>query len=191
MKYKVTALSLALAACGGPSDRASSHHSDLVTIYPTSIECIGSEGYTIVTAQDTNDDGIIDSGDINMQSYAVCNGTNGSNGAAGPAGADAPPSAYTPVQAVEPCGAASSSYKEVLLVLASGDVLSSFSVSSSGQDTRLTFLPDGNYTDTDESGCQFNIATSGVTRTISWDGGNFIFSVPALVAHANPGAGSW
>jgi hypothetical protein len=74
-------------------------------------------------------------------------------------------------EAIAPCGAASSSFKEVLLRLADGSLLASFSANSSGQNTRLSLLPDGSYTDTDDSACSFTVSTNGNTRSISWSGG--------------------
>lgn len=99
------------------------------------------------------------------------------NGVNGLPGADSPPTPLTPIAAVEPCGQASSAYKEVLLILENGDIFSSFSDSLNGANTRNTFLPDGNYIDTDDSGCQFSVSTNGSTRSIVWGSGGYTFQV--------------
>ena len=119
-------------------------------------------GVTILTGTDRNDDGLLEGSEVSS-SADVCDG------------ADAPPTSLTPVQAIAPCGVASSPYKEVLLVLSDGEVLASYSDSASGANTRLALLPDGSYVDTDASSCQFSLATNGDTRSITWSGGGVTF----------------
>lgn len=76
------------------------------------------------------------------------------------------------VQQITPCGPNSSPWKEVLLQLAGGLLVGSFSDNSSGLNTRLSDLPDGSYVDTDNSGCNFSVSTSGSTRSVSWSSGS-------------------
>jgi len=88
-----------------------------------------------------------------------------------------PTAAYNIVRAIEPCGHDSSPYKEVLLLLASGDILASFSDAQSGYNTRLAFIPNGgNYSNTDSSGCSFSVGGSGSGRTVSWGAGSSSYS---------------
>lgn len=132
-------------------------------------------GSTLLMALDVLDGGVYSAGLPNQQSMTICNGAdgqngaNGANGADGHDGADAPVPAFSPVEAILACGA-TVSYKEVLLRLANGQVLGSFSDNASGANTRLAFLPDGSYVNTDGSGCSFSLSTSGSTRSISWSG---------------------
>ena len=104
---------------------------------------------------------------ITSQGYTstalVCNGLNGQN---------AVQSGFTIMALIQPCGVTSSSFKESLILFANGEVLSSFSESASGAETRLSALPDGSYIDTDASDCSFNINTnmSILSRSISWSG---------------------
>jgi hypothetical protein len=128
-------------------------------------------GSVVVMALDTNRNGHYDPSDSNASTVTLCNGVNGSNGSNGTNGTNAVVPAYTPVAPIYPCGK-TVAFKEVLLRLQNGEILSSFSDNSAGSMTRLTFLPDGSYLDTDDSSCQFSIATSSdkQSRSISWGG---------------------
>lgn len=118
----------------------------------------------------------------------LCNGLNGASGQAGTNGtngANGGTVSFNLVQAIEPCGATSSPWKEVILGLQGGQLLSSFSDSASGSNTRFAFIPNGSYTDTDSSGCSFSVTGNGVsTSDISWSGGGYSWT-PATgwVAH--------
>lgn len=100
------------------------------------------------------------------------NGTNGVNGTNGTNGTNAVLPQYMPVIAITPCGANSSSYKEVLLGLQGGSILSEFTGNASNAATvRNTLVPDGSYYDTDDSECNFSVSTtSNGNRTVSWNG---------------------
>lgn len=128
-------------------------------------------GSVVVMALDTNRNNQYDPSDSSASTITLCNGVNGTNGTNGSNGADAVLPAYTPVAPIYPCGK-TVAYKEVLLRLQNGEILSSFSDNAAGSMTRLTFLPDGTYLDTDNSSCQFSITTSSdqKTRSISWGG---------------------
>lgn len=114
------------------------------------------------------------------QTEYVCNGVNGSNGQAGlngTNGSNGGTVTFNLVQVVEPCGAASSPWKEVLLGLQGGQILADFSETSGGQNTRLSFIPNGSYGDTDESGCSFTVSGDGVTNSqITWGAGSNSYS---------------
>lgn len=163
----------------------------------TSTTC-AEGGYTLLTAIDTNDSGVLDNGDSNIQSITVCNGLTGAKGDTGiqgikgdvgdtgsqgvqgdvgPAGPSGYSSPFTPVRVITPCGPSSSPYKEVLLLLYDGNLLASFSDNVSGYNTRLALIPDGSYVDTDASACHFTISTIGNTRYIAWSGGGDSWSV--------------
>ncbi len=131
-------------------------------------------GSTIVMALDSNRNNHFDAADSNIQSITLCNGVAGAAGAAGSNGTNGTNAvlpAYTAVEPIMPCGN-TVAYKEVLLRLSNGQVLSSFSDNAAGSMTRLAFLPDGSFVDTDDSDCHFSLSTSAdkSTRAISWSG---------------------
>lgn len=87
-------------------------------------------------------------------SVLVLNGTDGQQGRAGEA---APPTAYTVVGIVDPCGDASGIFDEVFLRLENGTLVASFSDNASGSNTRFSILVPGSYITTDGSHCYFTI----------------------------------
>lgn len=124
-------------------------------------------GVVILAATDSNESGALDIEDTNIVSSTVCNGLNGSDGQDGADGQDgtngtnAPPTAFSPVDILNPCGI-NGSYDEVLVKLASGQVLASFSQNQSGQNTRFTILlPDTGYVTTDGTNCSFKVNSLG------------------------------
>lgn len=81
----------------------------------------------------------------------VCDGLSGKDG-------EIPsPSPYDVVQIIDPCGDTPAVYDEVILKMADGSLIASFSDNSSGKNTRLSILVDGNYSTTDGSGCSFSV----------------------------------
>lgn len=105
-------------------------------------------------------------------------GHDGTNGADGHDGADAPPTAFTIVGMIDPCGT-QGQFDEVFLVLANGKAIASFSENSNGKNTRLWEVRDGiGLQTTDDTGCVFSLQTTGHTRTISWTGGSESWNVP-------------
>ena len=147
------------------------HNSIISMVTATTAQC-STGGTVIVSATDNNNDGIVESTDSNIQTSIICNGQVGAVGQTGATGSSAPPTPFTPVNYITPCGPNSSPYKEVLLVLEDGNILADFSDTVSGYNTRLAFMPDGTYQDTDSSACVFTVSTNGHTRTVSWSGGN-------------------
>lgn len=83
---------------------------------------------------------------------------------------------YQVVQEIHPCGIASSPWKEVLLQLLGGNLIGDFSENGNALTTRLSDIPDGSYEDTDDSGCNFSVSTSGSTRSVSWAAGHNSYS---------------
>lgn len=79
------------------------------------------------------------------------------NGAPGADGQDAPPTAYTVVEMINPCGDAPGIYDEVFLRLANGTLIASFSDSSNGNNTRFSILTAGSYVTTDGDSCYFSV----------------------------------
>ncbi|MBL7543876.1 MAG: hypothetical protein JNL11_08670 [Bdellovibrionaceae bacterium] len=121
-------------------------------------ECSGG-GSTILMASDVGNTGVYKIDAPNQQSMTICNGVN------------AVLPAYTPVETIVACGN-NVSHKEVLLRLNNGQVLGTFSNDTGGTMTRLAFIQDGTFMNTDNSGCVFSLSTSsdGATRSISWGG---------------------
>jgi hypothetical protein len=154
------------------------------TVVASTSQCANG-GNVLFIALDADRNSQFNIEDQSIQSLIICNGNNGANGSDGQDGQDgadgqdgqdgadgqdASIRRFTPVDVVMACGNASP-YKEVLLILHSGDVLTSFSNNAQGDMTRLSFLPDGTYMNTDSSGCIFSISTSldGTERSISWN----------------------
>lgn len=133
-------------------------------------------GNVLLIALDSDRSGSLSLSDDHYQSIVMCHGLNGAHGTDGTDGQDgadgvnASLGRFTPVDVIVACGN-TSAYKEVLLILYSGDVLASFSNNTQGDMTRLAFLPDGTYMNTDSSGCIFSLATSsdGTQRSVSWN----------------------
>jgi hypothetical protein len=125
-------------------------------------ECGMRGGQIFLMSVDTNRDKEVSVGDDPIYSLVIC---NGETGPAGPAGEDAPPTQYTPVEIIDPCGDAPGAIDEVLLRLASGAILASFSDDVGGTNTRFSLVPAGSYQTTDGSHCVFSIDASGV---VSW-----------------------
>lgn len=134
----------------------------IVTLVTPALTCPNA-GVTTIIARDANYSGALElSVDEQVQEFTICNGTdgangtNGVNGTNGQDGQDAPPTAFTPVEIIDPCGDTPTIYDEVLLRLADGSVLASFSDNANGQNTRFSLLKPGSFMTTDGSGCYFS-----------------------------------
>jgi hypothetical protein len=107
-------------------------------------------------------------------STLLLNGAPGAPGPQGDAGVPAPPTAYSVVAVIDPCGP-SGGFDEVFLRLANGTVVASFSDNAAGQNTRLSILVDGSFVTSDGTNCAFTVTTDTSvtpnTRTIAWSGG--------------------
>jgi hypothetical protein len=141
----------------GPAGQDGSSFALTIVTAPLSVCPAG--GSTLLMALDVDHLGSYSADEPEQQALTLCNG------------ASAPATAYSPVEAIQPCGA-TVAYKEVLLRLANGQVLGSFSDDTSGTMTRLAFLSDGTYMDTDGSSCVFSLSTDSTssTRSVSWSG---------------------
>lgn len=92
-------------------------------------------------------------------------GSPGIDGRDGIDGADAVLPPYTVTEIIDPCGDVPNVYDEVLLKLANGQILASFSQNGSALTTRFSLIPAGTYQTTDGTGCVFSVSSSGV---VSW-----------------------
>lgn len=117
-------------------------------------------GSVIKMGVDLNNDGILQTSEV-TQAAVLCNGLNG---------ADSSPSVFMPVTAITPCGPTSSLYKEVLLGMFGGAILSEFTGGSNTNQIRNILVPDGSYYDTDSSQCNFTVSSSSNNRSVIWNG---------------------
>ena len=85
-------------------------------------------------------------------------GEKGDQGETGPQGV---PGEAAVVGVIDPCGDYPGVYDEVVLRLANGQLLSSFSDNANGKNTRFSILTQGSYTTTDGSNCHFTVTASG------------------------------
>lgn len=160
---------------GATGSQGSNGHTSLISAQSASVSLCVNGGTIYNSGVDLNDNGILDGSEVTQNSI-VCNGQN------------APVSQFTPSIPITPCGANSSNFKEVLLGLTGGGVLSEFTGNASNAaSVRNSLLPDGNYSDTDDSACNFTVATaSNGDRTITWNGSSANGSGPF-----NPGQASY
>lgn len=168
MKNTITILALCLTACAKPTDGKNGadgsrgpsgntgHSVAVMSAAASSSQCING-GYVMLFSIDTNDNSLVD--DDNPTSITVC---NGENGAVAPS---------TPVDYINPCDGTTIG-EEVMLILADGSILSSFSETIAGKNTRLAIVSDGDYTTTDGTSCVFHLSTSLGIRTLAWTGGS-------------------
>ena len=87
-------------------------------------------------------------------------GADGAPGAQGPAGqdgADAPISPNNIASVIDPCGDAPGIVDEVLLQLASGELLVFFANNVNSDYGRLAIIPPGSYMTTDGQNCYFTV----------------------------------
>jgi len=85
-------------------------------------------------------------------STLILNGTNGADGQ------NAPPTAFTVTEILDPCGDAPGQFDEVLLRLANGQVIAHF---ASGNLQFLAVLSPGSYVTTDSQACHFTLNSDG------------------------------
>ena len=143
----------------------------LINIINSAPSC-SAGGITIISGTDVNFDGLITSVDYNVKTATICNGVAGQTGAQGLQGNPGVTPSFAAVSTIAPCTNASSPYKEQLLCLYNGSVLSSFSDTQAGYNTRLAFVTTGQFIDTDQSGCIFNVSVNNGSTTISWGAGS-------------------
>ena len=191
--FILISLALTLSGClftpdDGTVNLGKDGHNALIEMVANDPHCPAG-GDMILSGLDMNNNGVLDCTEV-QYSADICNGVAGATGAVGPtgpvgqtgaAGVNANVSPFLPVAAISPCGVNSSSYKEVLLGLANGDIYAEFTGGSSTSDVRNAFIPDGNYQDTDSSACNFSVTTSpDGDRSISWNGGSANYTAATL-----------
>ena len=145
---------------GASGPAGANGHNAVFSITPALAAICPNGGVVILMALDIEDKGIYSAALPQQQSATICNGANGMSAAASP---------YQIVDVIRPCGITVSN-KEVLLRLQNGHLLATVSDNVNGYNTRLAFVVDGNYVNTDPSACSFSISTQGKTRSISWSG---------------------
>lgn len=121
----------------------------LVILFGTTIGCQGRRGPIGYT------------GAVGTPGSNGNDGANGQDGINGTDGADAPPTAYTPVALVNPCGDAAGIADEVFIQLANGQLIASYSANANGLNTRFAVLTPGTYVTTDGDNCQFTVNADG------------------------------
>jgi hypothetical protein len=150
-------------------------YSSLTSLIAATVLQCPNGGVTILTGLDLDRDSNLSGLEV-TSSATVCNGANGASGQAGTNGtngANGGTISFSLVQAIMPCGSSSSPWKEVLLGLQGGQLLSSFSENANGLNTRFSFIPNGTYQDTDSSGCNFTVTGDGSTVSdIGWGAGS-------------------
>lgn len=142
---------------GNDGDDGSNGHSTVFTTGSADINLCANGGTVIALGLDLNDNLALDLGETE-ETAIICNGLNGSNGQDG---SNAPPTAFTPVSIIDPCGTRPSFYNEVFLKLNNGMILVSFSDNSNGNNTRFSLLTAGTYQTTDGDNCTFTINGAG------------------------------
>lgn len=157
---------------GQSGTNGSNGHNSLLVTLSGAPGCVAG-GKTLLVGTDLDDSTTLEAGEVTA-SAEICNGQNGAdgvdgedgqdgtNGVNGTNGADAPPTALTPVEIVDPCGDAPGVYDEVFVRLQNGTLLASFSQNSSGLNTRFSVLVAGNYMTTDGDNCTFSVNGAGV-----------------------------
>lgn len=114
-------------------------------------------GTTIFMGRDLDRNGVLRyTPDANITSVAVCSGTNGSQGSQGVQGSQGIQGPATPINIIDPCGKQSAN-DEILIRLSDRTIISSFSDSASGANTRFALLGPGNYITTDATNCHFTV----------------------------------
>lgn len=84
-------------------------------------------------------------------------GKDASDGLPGPRGEAGPKGSDSIVAIIDPCGDSPTVIDEIVIILADGNVLVSFSEQANGKNTRLALLPPGSYITTDGSSCAFTV----------------------------------
>jgi hypothetical protein len=152
---------------GSDGQSGANGYSSLINIIASASSCANG-GITVISGLDSNSDGILTSTDTNIKTAEICNGENGQDGQ------DGKTPAFSAVSTIAPCGN-TVAWKEQLLCLGNGKILASFSENVNGLNTRLAFITDGSYLNTDSSNCSFNINTlSDGSTQVSWNGGSTI-----------------
>lgn len=132
----------------GPSGQSCS-------ITPVTAGAIAPNGGALVTCGD--------------DSVLLLNGEPGQDGQS--------PAGLTITTKIDPCGNTPSIDDEVFLLLSDGSLIWLQVDNSSGKNARLAEGTDGSWVTTDGSACHFTISTTGNTRTITWTGGSYSWTL--------------
>jgi hypothetical protein len=119
---------------------------------PSEVSNCSNGGATYLIGYDSNSNNVLDTGDTNITSSTICNGTNGQ---------DVAPSPFSPTSVLDPCGDAPGKLDEVLLKLHNGMVLASVSDNTNGKNTRFSIISAGTYKTTDGDNCTFTLDSYG------------------------------
>lgn len=147
---------------GSNGAAGASGHNALVSILNSAVSCTNG-GVTILTGTDANDNGVLDISDTGLSSAEVCNGAEGAQGEQGEPGIPGAPSPFELAEIIDPCGP-QGSYDEVLLKLANGMILASFSTNGNANTVRFAIIPNGTYVTTDQTNCVFSV----LDGVVSW-----------------------
>jgi len=126
---------------GPPGTDGQDGVNSLVSVVP------GSPCQTLLVGQDVNRNGVLDI-DESQFSTNICDGD------------DAPVVPLSLTEILDPCGP-QTTYDEVLLRLANGTILASFSQNVNGLNTRFVVIPPGTYQTSDGTNCIFTINPDG------------------------------
>jgi len=176
MKIQIIIMSLLLAACCRPKDgrdglsgvsgrdgRDGSNGHNALVVTENILETNEIIGQLLRFGTDLNDNGILEASETS-QTATIMNGKdgqNGINGVNGINGADAPPTAFTPISILNPCGNNPAIVNEIFLKLSNGTIIASFSQNASGLNTRWAVLTVGTYQTTDGDACTFTLNANG------------------------------
>lgn len=128
----------------------SNGHSAAISTLNADVSLCANGGSIISLGVDLNDNTVLELSEV-TQTAVLCNGLNGTN---------APPTAFTPVAIVNPCGDAPGIDDEVFLKLSNGTLLWSESQTVSGNNTRLSLSRPGTWVTTDGDNCVFTLDSS-------------------------------
>ena len=149
---------------GSNGSNGSNGHSAAFSETVADVTACPTGGTVINMGIDANGNSVLEVSEI-TQVAIVCNGLNG---------IDAHSAQFIPVMPITPCGSNSSpdGFKEVLLALSGGGILSEFTGNTSDAGSvRNTLIPDGSYYDTDAGQCNFSVSTdSNGNRSVNWNG---------------------
>lgn len=110
--------------------------------------CASQAGVIVSTGLDLNRDGVLQNSEVTAGSV-VCDGAVGADGNNGI------------LSIVTLCPHISRPFPEVVIQLADGRLLASFSANQAGNNTRFVILPVGTYGTTDGAACSFTVGADG------------------------------
>lgn len=135
-----------------------------VALETSNVSSCTNGGITIFMGRDLDRNGKLRySSDAKITSVTICNGINGINGINGTNGTNGKdgkdgviPVTPSPITIIDPCGKQTAN-DEVIIRLANNTLISSFSDSANGYNTRFALLKPGNYITSDGTFCNFTV----------------------------------